>query len=109
MKGLVNKNPVEESETDLLPHNGNELEQHSSTSAYDTISTADSCASTSQPELEPQSEIDHHLSTSFNYTMYYQNSCTNTLLSSGLEQMEIAASIHIAALQGESVTEQQPC
>ncbi|KZR97651.1 Uncharacterized protein APZ42_007353, partial [Daphnia magna] len=109
MKGLVNKNPVEESETDLLPHNGNELEQHSSTSAYDTMSTADSCASTvllsclaSQPELEPQSEIDHHLSTSFNYTMYYQNSCTNTLLSSCLEQMEMAASIHIQALQGES-------
>jgi hypothetical protein len=113
--GLVNKNPVEESETDLLPHNGNELEQHSSTSAYDTMSTADSCASTvllsclaSQPELEPQSEIDPHLSTSFNYTMYYQNSCTNTLLSSCLEQMEMAASIHIEALQGERVTEQQP-
>ncbi|XP_045023706.1 uncharacterized protein LOC116934524 [Daphnia magna] len=46
MKGLVNKNPVEESETDLLPHNGNELEQHSSTSAYDTMSTGDSCAIT---------------------------------------------------------------
>ncbi|XP_045028777.1 uncharacterized protein LOC116934522 [Daphnia magna] len=113
--GLVNKNPVEESETDLLPHNGNELEQHSSTSAYDTMTTADSCASTvllsglaSQPELEPQSDIDHHLSTSFNYTMYYQNSCTNTLLSSCLEQMEMAASIHIEALQGERVTEQQP-
>ncbi|KAK4030779.1 hypothetical protein OUZ56_024118 [Daphnia magna] len=115
MKGLVNKNPVEESETDLLPHNGNELEQHSSTSAYDTMSTADSCTSTvllsclaSQPEHEPQSEIDHHLSTSFYYTMYYQNSCTNTLLSSCLEQMEMATSIHIEALQGEIVTEQQP-
>ncbi|EFX64830.1 hypothetical protein DAPPUDRAFT_333795 [Daphnia pulex] len=46
MKGLFNKNPVEESETDLPPHNGNELEQqHSSTPANDMMSK-DSCAST---------------------------------------------------------------
>lgn len=63
--GLFYKNPVEESETDLPPHNGNELEQqHSSTPANDMMSK-DSCASTvllsclaSKPELEPQSETD---------------------------------------------------
>jgi hypothetical protein len=44
--GLLNKNPVEESGTDLPPNNGNELEQqHSSTPANDTMSK-DSCAST---------------------------------------------------------------
>ncbi|EFX70063.1 hypothetical protein DAPPUDRAFT_112986 [Daphnia pulex] len=113
MKGLVNKNLVEESGTDLPPHNGNEVEQqHSSTPANDTMSK-ESCASTvllsclaSEPELEPQSETDHHPSTSFNDTMY-QNSCTNALLLSCLEQMEIAAGIQIEALEGERVTTQQ--
>jgi hypothetical protein len=112
--GLVNKNPVEESETDLPPHNGNELEQqHSSTPANDTMSK-ESCASTvllsclaSEPELEPQSETDHHPSTSFNDTMYQNNSCTNTLLLSCLEQIEIAAGIQIEALEGERVNTQQ--
>jgi hypothetical protein len=68
--GLFNKNPVEESETDLPPHNGNEIEQqHSSTPANDIMSK-DSCASkvllsclASEPKLEPQSETDASLLT----------------------------------------------
>ncbi|EFX63693.1 hypothetical protein DAPPUDRAFT_335121 [Daphnia pulex] len=79
MKGLFNKNPVEESETDLPPHNGNELEQqHSSTPANDMMSK-DSCASTvllsclaSKPELEPQSETDASFLTKQLFTALYQ-------------------------------------
>ncbi|EFX61865.1 LOW QUALITY PROTEIN: hypothetical protein DAPPUDRAFT_271622 [Daphnia pulex] len=105
---LFNKNPVEESETDLPPHNGNELEQQHSSSPANDMMSKDSCASTvllsclaSEPELEPQSETDHHPSTSFNDTMtavpklYYYS------------VIEISAGIQIEALEGERVTAQQ--
>ncbi|XP_046462459.1 uncharacterized protein LOC124208658 [Daphnia pulex] len=79
MKGLFNKNPVEESETDLPPHHGNEIEQqHSSTPANDIMSK-DSCASkvllsclASEPKLEPQSETDASLLTKRLLTALYR-------------------------------------